>query len=288
MKFKILFLIFIILFGIIFFFKDGLLNFYSQVFEKFPQIKERTSGFIVEKTGKEIITPPPLRSAKENPQSFLTRAGAIQWTNIQRDENNLPPLAKNIKFNEAAEKKLEDMFKKQYFGHISPQGLGAGDWAENSGYEFIIVGENLALGNFKDDQELVQAWMDSPGHRANILNSRYQDIGVAVGKDIFEGQSTWLAVQIFGLALSSCPQPNEALKAQIEISDGQLKELQAEIESLQKEIKFMRPERGPTYNKKVDEYNQLVNQYNSLLSNFQAMVNQYNSQVKLFNECVVK
>lgn len=288
MKFKVLIIIFIILLGIIFLFRDEIFNFYSEVFEEFPQIKEKTSDFLVEKIGKEVITPPPLRSSKENPQSFLTRAGTIQWTNTQRKENGLSPLSESTKLNLAAEKKLEDMFKKQYFGHISPSGLGAGDLAENFGYEFILVGENLALGNFKDDQELVQAWMDSPGHRANILNNRYQDIGVAVYKDTFEGEIVWLAVQIFGLPLSSCPQPNEALKAQIEIYDSQLKELQIKIESLQKEIQFMRPKRGSTYNQKVDEYNQLVNQYNDLLSNFQAMVSQYNNQVNLFNECILK
>jgi len=121
---------------------------------------------------------------------------------------------------------LDDIFEKQYFAHISPEGLGPSDLAEKSGYEYIMIAENLALGNFKDDNTLVNAWMDSPGHRANILNNRYTEIGVAVGKGFFSESNennkeeiateVWIAVQEFGLPLSSCPKPEESLLNTIE------------------------------------------------------------------------
>ena len=67
-----------------------------------------------------------------------------------------------------------------------------------SNYPYLAAGENLALGDFKNANELVAAWMASPGHRANILNGVYRDIGVATGFDAFEGRKTIIVVQIFG------------------------------------------------------------------------------------------
>src|SRR6185369_15716694 len=119
--------------------------------------------------------------------------------------SGLPALKENALLDKAAKKKLDDMFAQQYFEHINPQGKGPSDLAKSVGYDYIAIGENLALGNFKNDAELVQAWMDSPGHRANILNKQYTEIGVAVGQGTYEGKKTWLAVQEFGRPTSSCP-----------------------------------------------------------------------------------
>ena len=288
MRLKALFAIFIIILGGVFLFRNDILNFYSEFFQRLPQVEKTTADFLIEKVKKEVVAPQPLRATKEDPQSFLTQDGVIQWTNIRRERNGLFPLSENVKLNATANIKLRDMFEKQYFAHMSPLGAGVGDLAVNVGYEFISIGENLALGNFKDDEELVQGWMDSPGHRANILSSRYQDIGVAVGRGIFEGKSTWLAVQIFGLSLSVCPQPEETLKAKIEIYESQLNELQKTLESLQRKIKSMWPKRGLTYNKKVSEYNRLIGQYKNLLRESRALIVEYNGQIKLFNECAIK
>ena len=285
-KLSILFLIFLL--GIVFIFRENILNIYSEIFKKFPQIEKTASGFIVEKIKQEIITPPPLRSSKESPEAYLTQSGTIYWTNIQRKDNNLPALTENPKLNAAARAKLDDMFKLQYFEHTSPSGIGAADLAENAGYKFIVIGENLALGSFKNDKELVQAWMDSPGHRANILNSSYQEIGVAVGKGVFEGETTWLAVQEFGRPLSDCYQPDPALKNKIEIYDNNISSLKMKIESLLREINNAESKRGSDYNEKVNEYNTLVAQYNSLVQESKSLVTEYNSQVRLFNECAAQ
>ena len=104
------------------------------------------------------------------------------------------------------------MFEKEYFEHKSPSGIGASDIAHDVGYEFILVGENIALGNFDGDEALVQAWMDSPGHRANILNKRYTEIGIAAEKGLYQGKMMWLAVQIFARPMSLCQNPNQLTK----------------------------------------------------------------------------
>ena len=268
------------------FFRQGVFDLYYKFFLKLPEISENLTNTIAGEIEKQIITPPPLRAEKESPSSFLTDAGVIEWTNIQRGNQGLPPLKENSSLDATALAKAQDMLENQYFAHESLSGLGVGDLADNAGYKFIIIGENLALGNFEDDQVLVQAWMDSPGHRANILNDRYLEIGVAVIKGIYEGQNTWLAVQHFGLPLSACPQPSPTLQEQIKLNQTEIDNLQIVLVNLEQEIKSMRRIDREIYSQKVGEYNNLVAQYNALVEEIKLLVSQYNSQVLLFNNCV--
>ena len=105
--------------------------------------------------------------------------GIISLTNIERKKVGLSELIKDPLLSKAAEIKLQDMFQKQYFQHVSPSGDSVSDVKTKTGYEYIVVGENLALGVFAGDAQVVAAWMASPGHK-NILDSRYQEIGLAV------------------------------------------------------------------------------------------------------------
>jgi len=263
--------------------EERIFNFSYQLQKR---IEERINEFIVREAKKQISAPPALLSYKDSLEGNLTPTGVILWTNVEREKNGLPLLRENFYLDASAKAKLKDMFENQYFAHYSTSGVGVGELAQRYGYEFIAVGENLALGNFKDDQDLVQEWMASPPHRRNILNSRYQDIGVAVGRGIFEGKPTWIAVQHFGLPLSACPQPEEGLKEKIEANQEKLRKLQILIENLQEELKSIRPKWSTAYKQKVAEYNNLVEKYNTLLEETKILVNEYNNQVKIFNNCV--
>jgi len=287
-KFKILFLVFIIFLGGFLFFRDEILNLYQlKLSLRLPQIEKEIADLLAKETEKIISTPPPLRADKEAPEAFLTQTGVIEETNSQREKYGLPLLNKSSKLNLSAELKLQDMFQNQYFGHQSPGGEGVADLAEKSAYEFLAIGENLALGNFQNDKALVDGWMASPGHRANILSSSYQEIGVAVGKGIFEGKTTWLAVQHFGLPISACPQPDLSLKEEINENQKQILELQGKLAVLDAEIRMTIPKRGEEYNQKVEEYNALVLQYNALVEENKILIDKYNNQVSLFNQCLV-
>jgi hypothetical protein len=154
-----------------------------------------------------LVLPDPLRGAIDRPGGQLTITGILQETNRHRGLDQLPALDINQELNQAAASKLEDMFVQQYFDHVSPDGVTPSEIVTHTGYQHLRVGENLALGNYSNDAELVQAWMDSPGHRANILSHGFSEIGIAVGAGQFEGHTTWLAVQTFALPASSCPQP---------------------------------------------------------------------------------
>ena len=270
--------------GIFFVFHSEIFKIYSEFFTNLPEI-EKNIGDIAKKVQKQINVPPPLKAGDEDPEAFLTKSGVIQLTNTERKKNGLALLQENLKLNASAQTKLNDMFKTQYFEHTSPSGIGVSDLAKNEGYEFIIIGENLAMGNFKDNQTLVQGWMDSPGHRANILNPQYKEIGVAVGKGEFQGHATWISVQHFGTPLSVCPEPASSLKQKIDFNGINLDSMKQELNYLQTGLENTMPGTS-NYQKLVREYNSLVSQYNALAEKTKSLVNQYNQQVQGFNTCV--
>lgn len=227
----------------------------------------------------------PLRAKVDSPKAALTVSGIVSATNSHRSKNGLGALSVNSKLNQSAEIKAKDMLDKQYFAHDSPTGVGADDLAKTVGYEYIVIAENLALGNFENDTVLVQGWMDSPGHRANILNGQFTEIGVSVIKGTYEGYQTWMAVQHFGRPLSSCPAPNSGLEQQINSNEAALNQLYAELETRKAELESLPPS-DPTYEQKVNEYNARVNDYNALLAETKALIDKFNAKVNSFNQCI--
>lgn len=121
----------------------------------------------------------------------------IRLTNDTRSANNLPPLNPNSKLDLAAEQKLDDMAMKEYFAHVSPEGTTPWFWIRQAQYKYRVAGENLAIG-FTTSDDTIRAWLDSPSHKANLLNSQYQDIGVAVKGVEINGSQGLLVVQMFG------------------------------------------------------------------------------------------
>jgi uncharacterized protein YkwD len=102
----------------------------------------------------------------------------ISAMNRERAAYGLPPLRVNIELTEAASDRIGDLFAQHYFAHVSPQGLQPFVWAERRGYDYRAMGENLATGY--SAQEVVDGWMHSPGHRANILGRDFNEVGVAI------------------------------------------------------------------------------------------------------------
>ncbi len=89
------------------------------------------------------------------------------------------------------------MSTKGYFAHTSPEGITPWYWFTQAGYHFVFAGENLAI-DFTESQDVENAWLNSPAHRANILDSRFTEIGIAVKDGIYQGQPTTYVVQMFG------------------------------------------------------------------------------------------
>jgi len=128
----------------------------------------------------------------------VSKTVIISLINKERTENNLPLLKENMLLNQAAELKANDMFANEYFDHESPSGIIPWHWFEKAGYNYNAAGENLAIG-FLDSDELYEAWYDSPSHKANLLNSKYNETGIAIVEGSFQGQKTSIIVQTFGL-----------------------------------------------------------------------------------------
>lgn len=245
----------------------------------------------IKKTSPTTVSAPgPLRvttktTSTTTPSATLSVTGVIAFTNDARAQNGgLPALTENQTLDQDAQKKVADMFAKQYFEHVSPSGVGPAELATAVGYAYVLVGENLALGNFSSDQDLVTAWMNSPGHRANILNSHYQEIGVAVGKGLYEGRETWLAVQSFGMPRSACPLIDDKLRVQIDANNVAILALRAQLDAKKAQIDTT-PTTDSSYNTYVNEFNALVPQYNSIVETNRVDVANYNGQVRAFNDC---
>ena len=119
-------------------------------------------------------------------------------TNAQRQQNNLPALQLNGQLNAAAAGKAANMFAENYWAHNSPSGKTPWDFIHGAGYNYVYAGENLARG-FSTAQDTVNAWMASPGHRANVLSSNYSDVGFAIAQGSLTGDpNTVLVVEEFG------------------------------------------------------------------------------------------
>lgn len=121
----------------------------------------------------------------------------VDETNQNRAADSLNVLAPNWQLEAAARAKAEDMAAKGYFAHTSPEGRSPWYWFDLIGYHYSYAGENLAV-NFTDSADVTNAWMNSPGHRANILNSHYTEIGIASAHGTYQGHDAIFVVQLFG------------------------------------------------------------------------------------------
>jgi len=118
-------------------------------------------------------------------------------TNKNRQINNLKPLQVSPLLELAAQQKAEDMAKNGYFAHTSPDGKNPWYWFKKVGYNYRSAGENLAI-HFFDSQDLVNAWLESSSHRANILNRNFTETGIGIARGFYGGKETVYIVQLFG------------------------------------------------------------------------------------------
>lgn len=232
----------------------------------FPELKLPE----IKKIGKEVLTPGVLISQeKKEIKEVLSKDEIIKITNQYRQQNNLLPLKENELLSKAAIQKIDDMLEKQYFDHISPEGKDVSDLLENVQYKYIVAGENLALGYFESSKDLVDAWMASPGHRENILNSKFKEIGVAQKIGMFQKKKQYLAVQVFATSIFDCPLPSENLKQKINNKENEISSFKGTVETLQSEINNLKSSISNLYSEitnLINEGKSLITQGNNLIS----------------------
>ena len=121
----------------------------------------------------------------------------IRLTNQKRAEAGLSALTYNQTLAGAAYTKGRDMIDRDYWAHTAPDGTQPWKFFTDFGYRYKYAGENLAR-DFSSAQATVDAWMNSPTHRDNILNSKYKEIGIGVTEGDLAGIDTTIVVQFFG------------------------------------------------------------------------------------------
>jgi len=113
-------------------------------------------------------------------------ASTVCLLNVERTERGLRGLRVNGRLSAAAQRHTSDMVRRRYFSHTSRSGSDMGDRIRSQGYlsgaRSWMLGENLAWGSGERStpRSIVRAWMDSPGHRRNILTARFREIGIGV------------------------------------------------------------------------------------------------------------
>ena len=142
------------------------------------------------------------RVARES--NSAVRARVVELVNVARSHGRkcgrerfaaAPPLSVSRDLNQAAADHARDMARKKYFEHEGRDGSQPKDRVLRAGYQSRLTGENIAMGP-ESAEEVVAGWLDSPGHCANIMDARFQDIGVGLATGRKRGQIYW--VQNFG------------------------------------------------------------------------------------------
>ncbi|GGY58484.1 hypothetical protein GCM10010363_44920 [Streptomyces omiyaensis] len=166
---------------------------------------QRTTASPTATPAKKPSAPKPTRTAPKPTADTDPGGGAqndsgqtsaadqvLSLVNAERAKAGCGPLTANAALARAAQGHSDDMAARDFFDHTNPDGAGPGERVTAAGYPWATYGENIAMGQTTAEQ-VMEGWMNSPGHRANILNCDFKEIGVGVQTD---GGPYW--TQVFG------------------------------------------------------------------------------------------
>lgn len=127
----------------------------------------------------------------------------IRRVNYHRALNGAPPVRNERRLARAAQAHADDMVRRDYFDHRSPDSRGMQDRAISAGYPWRLLAENLGAG-LSTPEQTADAWMTSPGHRANMIDPGYVDIGVGYARPP-EGAGTKVRYDVYWVILLGAP-----------------------------------------------------------------------------------
>ena len=129
--------------------------------------------------------------------------------NNARAQNGFGGMTLNSQLSTSAQLKANDMIAQNYWAHVSPGGTQPWYWFAQAGYDYVGAGENLAYG-FSTSDAVTAGWMNSPGHKANILGA-YQDVGYGIANgENFQGSQNTVVVAHYGKPRTPAPAPAPA------------------------------------------------------------------------------
>jgi len=175
-------------------------------------------------------------------QAEITQAKLVGETNSERVKLGVASLTVNRELTVAAEAKARDMIAKDYWSHNAPDGTKPWYFLEMAGYKYEEAGENLARG-FNSAEGIVAAWMDSPSHRANLLDEDYSEVGFGVVNGTLGGKRTTLVVAMYGKPQTAATAMTGGLRnvqtGMVEASEGILVRLRRGFQSLMPSLIFV-------------------------------------------------
>ena len=127
--------------------------------------------------------------------SDITRTTVLEQMNARRLAALVPPLRHDARLDLAAEDRMRDMEDQAYWAHTSPDGRSPFEWLLPRGYDYWFAAENLAAG-FETAEVLVDGWMESEGHRDNIMSPMFQECGIAIIEGGTKGKSTGKSIVV--------------------------------------------------------------------------------------------
>ncbi|MCL2869728.1 CAP domain-containing protein [Candidatus Saccharibacteria bacterium] len=126
----------------------------------------------------------------------ITQETLLADTNDYRTKHDESQLQLNSKLSVAAYNKATNMIDEGYWAHVSPEGVQPWKWINDQGYDYDEAGENLARG-FNTSEDVVNAWVDSPAHRENMLNNDYTEVGFAAVSGKMDNKNTTVVVALY-------------------------------------------------------------------------------------------
>lgn len=159
------------------------------------------------------VAPQATAAPLPSPTAALAAASAlpdavqriVELTNQNRAEAGCPPVSLDPRLTQAAEQHSRRMAQDDFFAHVGPDGSSPADRVLAAGYDFVLVGENIAAG-YASPEAVVESWMESEEHRENILNCEFEEIGVGhVYVEQDPGQEEWhhYWTQVLGTSMST-------------------------------------------------------------------------------------
>ena len=120
----------------------------------------------------------PIKREKVTADDVIAQQDSLlKAINLIRKQNNLQSLKGSQQLNASAMEKALDLINQGYWAHQNPQGTQPWDFINQAGYDYRSAGENLARG-YTDEAKMIEAWLNSPSHKENIVNPQYRDIGI--------------------------------------------------------------------------------------------------------------
>ena len=146
---------------------------------------------------KQVQVPLPSQTISQAIKSRASFEGELlRLTNLERQKAGLAPLKLSLPLTRAAQLHSTDMARNGYFSHTGQNGSSMADRAKATGYKYSYLGENIAAGK-STAEGTIRQWMNSPGHRANILNRSFTEIGFGYANDQSSTYKHYW-VQVFG------------------------------------------------------------------------------------------